>query len=210
MADIKISQLGIASVLTDNDVIPATASGVTVKVPASVLKEYIIGDTDISAFGDGSVTGAIDAVNDILESIYGSFAFAESSTIASRAYRVGDFVYMVGTLYRVKTPISSGDPFVVDTNIVATSIGSEIDNIILWKGTQAIASTGGSSGTLCTITDDAITTDHVLAKFAPADKEAVITAVTCTTSAGRAVITGTSTSATTAEIVLVKATKILS
>ena len=63
MADIKISQLGAALVVNDADVFPATASGVTEKVAASVLKEYMIGDTSISGIGDGSVTGAISAIN---------------------------------------------------------------------------------------------------------------------------------------------------
>lgn len=63
MADIKISELGAAAVVDDTDVVPATSNGVTKKVAASVLKEYMIGDTSISGIGDGSVTGAISAIN---------------------------------------------------------------------------------------------------------------------------------------------------
>ena len=63
MADIKISQLTSASQVVDTDVIPMTSGAVSVKAPASKLKEYVIGETNISSIGDGSVTNAIYELN---------------------------------------------------------------------------------------------------------------------------------------------------
>lgn len=62
MADIKISELSAALTVGDSDVVPMTASGNTVKAAASTIKDYMIGTTDISGIGDGSVTGAISAL----------------------------------------------------------------------------------------------------------------------------------------------------
>lgn len=70
MADIKISQLGEALAVTDNDVLPMTASGVTNKVKASTMKDYMIGNTNISGLGDGTPTGAIDALDDEIDANY--------------------------------------------------------------------------------------------------------------------------------------------
>lgn len=51
MADIKISQLSSAQTVVGTDVFPMTSNGVTMKTPASVIKEYTIGLTDNSALG---------------------------------------------------------------------------------------------------------------------------------------------------------------
>lgn len=49
-------------------------------------------------------------------------ATVESGTTASRAYSVGELVYVSGTLYRVKTAIASGATFTVGTNIEVTNV----------------------------------------------------------------------------------------
>lgn len=56
-------------------------------------------------------------------------ATVESGTTASRAYSVGELVYVSGTLYRVKTAIASGATFTVGTNIEVTSISEQIDSL---------------------------------------------------------------------------------
>ena len=145
MADIKISELGAAQLITDNDVFPMTANGVTMKAPAEVLKEYVIGDEDISDIGDGSVTGAI-----------------------------------------------------VANNTLAT------EKKDLWFSSQSISSTSGSSGTLATITNSDITADYVITKLVAANASVIAPDVSCTTSTGQAILTGVSTAATTAEILLTK------
>lgn len=53
-------------------------------------------------------------------------ATVESGTTASRAYSVGELVYVSGTLYRVKTAIASGATFTVGTNIEVTNVSENI------------------------------------------------------------------------------------
>ena len=138
------------------------------------------------------------------EKILGDFAHYESTTTASRPYKVGDFLTYNGYLYRVTADISSGGTITVGTNVEQTNVGDEIKNKTLWWASQSISSTSGSSGTLATITDARITADHVMTKFVAANSSVITSGITCTTSAGQAVITGTTTAATTAEIVLAK------
>lgn len=63
MADIKISQLGSAIAVEDSDIVPVVSGGNTLKATAAQLKEHAIGNTSISGIGNGSVTGAINALN---------------------------------------------------------------------------------------------------------------------------------------------------
>ncbi len=63
MADIKISQLGAAIAVGDTDLVPIVSGGNTLKATAAQVKEHSIGNTNISSIGDGSVTGAISALN---------------------------------------------------------------------------------------------------------------------------------------------------
>lgn len=63
MADIKISQLGAAIAVGDTDLLPIVSGGNTLKATAAQVKEHSIGNTNISSIGDGSVTGAINALN---------------------------------------------------------------------------------------------------------------------------------------------------
>lgn len=60
MADIKISQLGEALAVTDNDILPMTASGVTSKVKASTMKSYMVDDLDVSDLHDTTITTPTD------------------------------------------------------------------------------------------------------------------------------------------------------
>ena len=56
-------------------------------------------------------------------------ATVESGTTASRAYSVGELVYVSGTLYRVKTAIASGATFTVGTNIEVYNISNAVYNL---------------------------------------------------------------------------------
>ena len=143
------------------------------------------------------------------EKLLGNFAHYEATTVASKAYKVGEYLTYDGYLYKVTTAIASGGTISPGTNCTQTNVGDEISNLKIWKQSQAIASTSGSSGTLCTITDSRITADHVLTKFVPANGAAIISGVTCNASAGQVAITGTSTAATTAEILLERPTVVL-
>lgn len=135
MADIKISQLGAAVAVVDADVIPATANGVTVKVPASVLKEYAIGGTDISSIGDGTPTGAISALKSV--KIEKTDIAPIETSVTSKAYAVGDQLYYNGMLYSVIAAIAQGETLVVDTNIELSD-----------KVTEQIKALNGEVGTL--------------------------------------------------------------
>ena len=53
-------------------------------------------------------------------------ATIESGTTASRAYSIGELVYVSGTLYRVKTAIASGATFTVGTNVEVTNVSSAV------------------------------------------------------------------------------------
>ena len=53
-------------------------------------------------------------------------ATVESGTTASRAYSVGELVYVSGTLYRVKTAIASGATFTVGTNVELSTVSDAI------------------------------------------------------------------------------------
>lgn len=63
MSDVKISQLIAAQSVDDANVLPMVSGNATVKVSVSQLKEHAVGDTDISAVGDGTPTGAIATLN---------------------------------------------------------------------------------------------------------------------------------------------------
>lgn len=127
MADIKISQLGIASQVNATDVFPESSNGVTYKAPASVLKEFMIGSTSISDIGDGSVTGAISAMNIAvgnktekadLTSIF------QTGQTATQAITNGKYFYLNGTLVKAITNIANGATFTLNTNYEVVTAGA--------------------------------------------------------------------------------------
>lgn len=74
--DVKVSQLGEVLVTSDNDLLNLVTydeqnqTYVSGKVKASTMKDYMIGDTDISGIGDGTPTGAIDALDGKIDDNY--------------------------------------------------------------------------------------------------------------------------------------------
>lgn len=77
--------------------------------------------TDVTYSSGVTVKAKIDTKADKTD-----IATVESGTTASRAYSVGELVYVSGTLYRVKTAIASGATFTVGTNIEVTNISNSI------------------------------------------------------------------------------------
>jgi len=73
-------------------------------------------------------------------------ATIESGTTASRAYSVGELVYVSGTLYRVKTAIASGATFTVGTNVEVTNVSTamqlEVNNLSLTASSDKMTYTG--------------------------------------------------------------------
>ena len=142
MADIKISQLGAAAEIADADVIPATVDGVTVKVPVSVLKEHIIGDTNISSIGDGTPTGAINVLSNS-KTDKSDIATVETA-VASKAYSEGEELYYNGLLYKAIAAIASGATLTVGTNI---NLADKVtDQIVSVKNALAAEVTNRQSG----------------------------------------------------------------
>ena len=128
MADIKISQLGAAASISDSDVIPMTASGVTVKASAALLKEYAIGDTNISSLGDGSPTGAIDALN--TSKVAKTDIAPIEASVATQNHAVGAEFYLSGVLMQATAAIAQGDQIVNGTNCApANPISSDIQTL---------------------------------------------------------------------------------
>lgn len=149
MADIKISQLGAAATISDSDVFPMTANGITVKAAASLIKEYAIGDDDISALGDGSPTGAILALN-ANKSAKSDIAMIEAS-VAIAPHAIGAEFYLSGVLMRATAPIEIGDQIVNGTNCApADDVSSQIQALTNNKQPKSLDSPvtiGGSSRT---------------------------------------------------------------
>ena len=143
-----------------------------------------------------TIAANMDAV-----SLLGNFATVEATNTASQSYKAGDYLALNNLLYRVTSPIASGGTITVGTNVVQTTVGNEVANYCLRFENVAVSAT---TGDIATITDARITADHVVAECVWGNASAITTDVTCTTSAGNAVLNGTCTAATTATVTLVK------
>lgn len=56
-------------------------------------------------------------------------ATVEPTNVASRAYSVGELVYVNGNLYKVITAISGGATFTVGTNIQSTNVSGALNRV---------------------------------------------------------------------------------
>ena len=65
-----------------------------------------------------------------VQSLWNNVAPVETSMKASRNYVVGEYVYVLGFLYKITTAVASGASFVVGTNVEATTVMEEIKNLI--------------------------------------------------------------------------------
>lgn len=74
-------------------------------------------------------------------------------------------------------------------------------NKVLYFTSQAVSAT---TGDIATISDSAITADHVVTSAVFADPSYITTQVTWTTSSGSLVLNGTCTAATTVNVILIK------
>ena len=101
----------------------------------------------------------LDADYDDVLADKADIATIESGTTASRAYGIGELVYVSGTLYRVKTAIASGATFTVGTNVEVTNVSASITERIasIVKTITIPASTSDAAGiiTLTGIPSDA-------------------------------------------------------
>lgn len=193
----------------------ASTKATTATTQATKAQSYAVGgtssrtgeDTDNAKYYKEQAEAAAAMLD--AEKILGNFAHYESTATASRAYAVGEHLTYNGYLYRVTAEIASGGTITVGTNVMQTTVGDEIQGGKIWIQAKSISNTSGSSGTLCTITDPLITSDHVLTKFVAANSTVITSDVSCTPSPGKAVLTGVSTATTTAEIMLERPDKVL-
>ena len=185
----------------------ASTSATTATTQATLAKSYAVGgtgsrsgeNTDNAKYYKEQAEAAAAQLD--AEKILGNFAHYESTTTASRPYKVGEYLTYNGYLYRVTAAISSGGTITPNTNCKQTTVGDEVANNCLRFENVTVSAT---TGDIATITDARITADHVVAECVWGNASAITTDVTCTTSAGRLVLNGTCTTATTATVTLVK------
>lgn len=174
MADIKISQLGAAIAVGDTDLLPIVSGGNTLKATAAQVKEHSIGNTNISSMGDGSVTGAISALN----------TDKQPKTLATPL--------TIGGVS--KTTVEDALGGLVSENQTLTK------SVLYFTDVACSATTGN----FLTKSDANITADHVVAECTFANPSAITSDITWTTASGSVTLNGTCASATTANLVLVK------
>lgn len=83
-----------------------------------------------------AITGGADKVPKT------DIATVEPSNTASRAYSVGELVYVNGNLYKVITAIASGATFTVNTNIQSTNVGDFANQFSTVKSKTILGSLG--------------------------------------------------------------------
>ena len=142
---------------------------------------------------------------------------------SANAYAVGEQLIFNDTLYKAKTAIAVGDTLVVDTNIeLAPKVSSQIQTLTNQVGTntnnismlntkatnKVLYLTGiacsALTGNFATVSNAAITADHVVAECVFANPSAITSDVTWTTASGSLVLNGTCGTATTVNVVLIK------
>jgi len=143
------------------------------------------------------IVGAINEVLDKTDTVNGNI----SDAYARGTYKVGELCIHDNTLYRCTTAITTAEDWTA-AHWTATTIAEEIENRVLWLPGVTVSATTGS---IVSVSDSRITTDHVLASCTWAS-DSSITALTSwsTETAGQLTITGTCSAATTADILLVK------
>lgn len=170
------------------------ALGATVDSAMSGSSSNPVQNSVIKAYVDGLIGGVL-----------GKFATIESSSTASKAYSVGDYLVYDGDLYKVTTAIASGGTITPNTNVEQTTVGAEIANRRLWFKDVAVSAITGS---IIDLQDSRITADYVLeGGVITWGDSSKITSLTnwSTDTAGHFIVTGTASAATTATFSLVKA-----
>ena len=145
---------------------------------------------DITAL-QGALANLQDSVNDNTADAYSS----------SGTYKVGQLCIYENTLYRCTTAITTAEEWTA-AHWTATTIAEEIENRVLWFPGVTVSAT---TGNIVSVSDSRITTNHVLASCTWAS-DSSITALSAwsTETAGQLTINGTCSTATTADILLVK------
>lgn len=136
MADIKYSQLGAAVSIADSDILPMVNMSAnpieTNKTTAAKVKEYVIGNTDISGIGNGTPTGAISSLKS--GKTEGTAVSKYVETIGSTAlgdYAVGKtFLATNGKYYKATATITGGTTTLTEnTNCEETTVSEELASL---------------------------------------------------------------------------------
>ena len=102
---------------------------------ATLAESYAIGgtssrtgeDTDNAKYYKELAESAAQSLN--ADRLLGDFATLESSSTATQAYSVGDYLTYNGYLYKVTVAIASGDTITVGTNVEQTTVGDELNSL---------------------------------------------------------------------------------
>jgi len=91
----------------------------------------LLGDNTVWMDADGSIDLTYRAdtqkyIDSRIALLNSNLAFIEDGMTASRAYTVGQYVLISGKLYKVTASIASGATFTIGTNVVATTVGTEL------------------------------------------------------------------------------------
>jgi len=131
---------------------------------ADVLAQELSGIASAITGGDGKANKT-------------DIATVESGSTASRAYSVGELVYVNGNLYKVITAIASGATFTVGTNIQSTNVSGTVKDALnkagkytkLWENPNPSSAFAPQSVTLLSSDYDFLLIDYCMSSSVSAN-----------------------------------------
>ena len=106
-----------------------SVSSVTVDIVEATSTDQISYDNEESGLSATNAKQALDELSYNDDKIRKMFAEEETSTTASRAYVVGEYITLNGNLYKVTQAISNSGIITPGTNVIATTIAEELELI---------------------------------------------------------------------------------
>ena len=164
---------------------------------AGEVLELVYDGTNYVIVGRGS---EISNLTDVVDAVDAKANNISDAYDATATYKVGQYCIYDNTLYRCTTAITTAEAWTA-SHWTATTIAEEIENRVIWQTGVTVSAT---SGNIVTFNDSRITSDHVLANVVFTDNSKITALTSWTTSAGRLVIAGTCTAATTVEVLLIR------
>ena len=142
MADQKVTELPIkgANGINLADYLFGIDSAEGYQMLISDLAKKIVESYSGSSLA-GSARTLKNALDTVASNAGGNMATIESSTTASKAYAVGDYMVRNGQLYKVTAAIASGGTITVGTNVAAAAAADDIAGISNTIGNTAMGTT---------------------------------------------------------------------
>ena len=142
MADQKVTELPIKGTSGINlaDYLFGIDSAEGYQMLISDLAKKIVESYSGSSLA-GSARTLKNALDTVASNAGGNMATIESSTTASKAYAVGDYMVRNGQLYKVTAAIASGGTITVGTNVAAAAAADDIAGISNTIGNTAMGTT---------------------------------------------------------------------